>query len=458
VSAPQGADNEEIFALPWDGGQYLLYAPLRRVAAVVNRAAALSAGRALNGAPTASPADLAVARQLQESGFCVGPAPHPPVAPEDYVFRPYEVTLFPTTRCNLRCTYCYADGGKPGPELPWPHAKAAIDLVAENASLAGRDAFVVGFHGGGEPTLAWDMVCRCVLYAEQRARDSGLKVNVFAASNGLLTAEQRDFVAQHFVGLNISLDGPQDIQDRQRPRLDGRGSFSEVMATIQHFEQLQFAYGVRATVTARSAPHLSRLVSFFHQECPSLRQLHVEPVWCCGRCQRSGEQPPADGEFTRYFLEAWEEARELGLRLVYSGARLDVITNRFCAAAGEGFSVTPDGTVTSCFEVIDPLDPRAAVFHYGRFDQTTERYTFNAERLCGLRMLTVDHLAHCCDCFCKWHCAGDCLAKALGGGEPARHRGSIRCKLNRALTLAELRRVVGNTRGGSDNSRMEERG
>jgi len=342
----------------------------------------------------------------------------------------------------LRCTYCYAEGGRSGPELSWKQAKAAIDLVAGNARLAGRDAFAVAFHGGGEPTLAWDLLVECVAYAEDLAQQSGLKVHVYAASNGLLSGPQRAFIAKHFAGLNISFDGPEDIHDRQRPRVDGSGSFAGVLETVRHFESLGFPYGVRATVTSDSAKHLPRLVSFFRARCPSLRQLHVEPVWCCGRCRTSGDRPPEDSEFAHYFAEAWSLGQAAGLRLVYSGARLDVITNRFCAAAGDGFSVTPAGAVTSCFEVIDAEDPRAALFHYGRFELSAERFVFDEEKIAKLRSLTVDHLDHCRDCFCKWHCAGDCLAKALHGKAGGQHKGSVRCQLNRALTAADLKRVV----------------
>jgi uncharacterized protein len=442
VSSNSSCEREDIFALPWDDGSVLLYAPLRRTAAVVNRAAAVAAARALGGAVPVTDADQAVVRSLMEQGFLSGPAPAPPLAPADYVFRPYEVTLFPTSRCNLRCTYCYAEGGRAGPELSWKQAKAAIDLVAENAGLAGRDGFAVAFHGGGEPTLAWEMLTQCVSYAKKLAGQLGLKVNVYAASNGLLSQEQRAFIAEHFSGLNVSLDGPEDIHDRQRPRVNGGGSFALVLETVRFFERCRFPYGVRATVTSHSAKHLRRIVSFFRSECPSLRQLHVEPVWCCGRCQTSGERPPEDAEFTHHFLEAWNEAQAGGLRLVYSGARLDVVTNRFCAAAGDGFSVTPTGVVTSCFEVVDAEDSRAGLFHYGRFDSTTERYVFDHEKIAQLRLLTVDHLDRCRDCFCKWHCAGDCLAKALHGGAGSKHNGSIRCELNRALTAADLKRLV----------------
>jgi uncharacterized protein len=444
VSAERLTATEEIFVLEGRGeDRYTLYAPLRRAAALVNGSAAHAVRRFLtDGVEELDPDGLQVVELLRGQGLLRGEAPEPPTSPGDYLFRPYEVTLFPTTRCNLRCIYCYADAGMDAGKLSWEAAQAAIDFVADNAATTGRDDFVVGFHGGGEPTLCWDLIERSVEHAEQRAEALGLTARIHAASNGVLSAARRRFIADHFTGMNISLDGPRDIQDRQRPLADGVGSFDAVMETVRHFEELGFAYGVRATVTAHSAPRLGEIVRFFRTSCPSLDQLHVEPVWFCGRCRTSGERPPEDEAFIAHFLDAWEEGERLGLRLFYSGARLDTLTNKFCAAPGDGFSITPEGMVSSCFEVTASDDPRARVFHYGRFDAEAGRYLIDQDRIERLRRLTVEHLPFCRDCFCRWHCAGDCLAKALPRGDPETHQGSSRCTLNRALTLAELQRIL----------------
>ena len=187
----------------------------------------------------------------------------------------------------------------------------------------------------------------------------GLEVKIHCATNGVLSAAQRKFVVSHFTGVNISFDGPASIQDRQRPLANGKRSFAQVMRTLKYFREARFPFGIRVTLTAQEGHRLSEIVGFIHEQCPQLDQLHVEPVWLCGRCRMSGESPPAEKDFIAYFAEAYKLARQLGFSLFYSGARLDALTNKFCAAPGEGFSVTPDGIITSCFEVTDPADARA---------------------------------------------------------------------------------------------------
>ncbi len=427
--------------------RYYLYAPLRRGLAVVNGAAARVVARYLDGGiDDLPPPAVAVIEQLTERGLLGSSPPKPPLFPDDYTFQPHEVTLFPTTRCNLRCRYCYADAGHRVETMPWEIARAAIDRVASNAGLLGAPRFGVGFHGGGEPLLEWEFVVRCVEHARRAAADRGLDADIYAATNGLLTAGQRAFVAEHFSTVNISLDGPPDIQDRNRPRVDGGGSYAGVAATLRDFDARGMHYGVRSTVTRGMVERLVEVVEHLHGEF-GLAYLHLEPVWNCGRCRSSGTRPPDADEFVRHFVAASERGRELGLEVHYSGARIDVLTSRFCAAPGDGFSVLPDGRVSSCYEVLEPSDPRAEVFHYGHFDGATGEFVFDTDRLARLQGFSVEHLEYCADCFCKWHCAGDCLAKVFERCGRPHHEGSDRCQLNRELTLAALDRLIQNPDG-----------
>ena len=346
-----------------------------------------------------------------------------------------------TARCNLRCRYCYADAGRKSVEMPWPLAKAAIDLVAENAGRLGSPRFAVGFHGGGEPLLAWNLVVQSVEYARACAEEKGLTVEIFAASNGFLSPEQRDYVASHFSSLNVSLDGPPDIQDYNRPTLSGSGSYALVCETLKDFDRRGFPYGVRATITASSVARMVDIVEHLTSEFRPT-YVHLEPVWQCGRCLTTGELPADESDFIEHFRSAAQRGRELGANVTYSGARLGMLVSKFCAAPGDGFSVLPEGIATSCFEVTELSDPRAQIFHYGHYDPSAGAFVFDHERLAALRTLSVENLSFCQDCFCRWHCAGDCLAKVFERSGSAEHQGSPRCGLNRALTLASLRDLV----------------
>jgi uncharacterized protein len=269
----------------------------------------------------------------------------------------------------------------------------------------------------------------------------GLKVEIFAATNGLLNKEQREFISKYFTTLNISLDGPRDIQDHNRPQKDGSGSFDHIYKILKYFNEVEFPYGIRTTITESIVNRMEEIVEYFGAEF-HLSYLHFEPVWMCGRCLTNGEQPPSDEEFIQNFLKAVVKGREYGIDILYSGARLDTLTSKYCAAPGDGFSVLPNGCVTSCYEITESDNPKAAIFHYGYYERTDKKFIFNNERIKSLRKLSVENIEFCADCFCKWHCAGDCLSRVFDISSSTTHKGSSRCTLNRDITLAKLDEIV----------------
>ena len=432
--------NDNIFVLERPDSSYILYAPLSKKAGVINGSGVNTIVKHLDN-EVLSDKESEFIRQLYEQDFLTEKKVDMPVFPEGYSYMPHEVTLFVTSRCNLRCRYCYADAGKSSQDMKFETARAAVDLVANNAGLCGLPRFTVGFHGGGEPTVAWSMVTQIVEYAQQTAEQKGLDVEIFAATNGIFNAQQREYIVKHFTNLNISIDGPEDIQNYNRPTVNGSGSFAVIKDNLKYFDECKFQYGVRATITEKNIRELPQTVEWFKSEF-NIDYLHIEPVWQCGRCITSGELSPSDDDFIHYYMLASEKADLLNVKLIYSGLRLDSLISKFCAASGDGFNVLPDGTVTSCYEVTEANNPKAELFHYGRYDSATQSFVFEHDKIKRLQGYSVENLNYCSDCFCKWHCAGDCISKVFDVSGSFEHQGSSRCLINRTLTLKQLEKLI----------------
>jgi uncharacterized protein len=445
--SPQGAGwarnrqvkiTTDLFVVPHTADRYLLYAPLQRWALLANQdsvdlLAALERGEPPDGAASTG----AFLELLKNLGLVDGPGsgPLPPASDGPDTFHPTQATLFLTTCCNLRCVYCYASAGESRRTMAWPVARAAVDEIVRNAVITGTKGVRLGFHGGGEPTLPFGLFTRIVEYAEAQATQHGLELAVSTATNGILAPGRREWLLTHLTEIGISLDGLPAIQNSQRPRRDGRGSFDQVAATLDRVQETHLPFGIRATVTQGSAPYLVKLVDLVAKRWPRCRSLHAEPVFNCGRCTTNGVAAPDDAAFVEAFLHAWRVARDRHVNLDYSGARLGLTTNAFCQAAEGNFCVTPTGRVTSCFEVSDIADPRAGVFFFGRYHPGQGRFVFDREKLAGLRSLVVIKRAFCADCFIKWHCAGDCAAKVLHScSDWERAAGSPRCAINQAIS------------------------
>jgi uncharacterized protein len=132
-------------------------------------------------------------------------------------------------------------------------------------------------------------------------------------------------------------------------------------------------------------------------------------------------------------------ARGRRIEVGYSAARLGVYVHSYCAASEPNFCVAPGDIVTACYEVSSETDARADHFVYGRYDRSASKYQFDDERIGTLRAICVEGNAECAHCFCKYHCAGDCPAKA---GFPHRLAGP-RCELNRGATIDQIAETLG---------------
>ena len=424
----------ELFVVRDEKGP-ILYAPLKKLSARVNESAVAAVSRRLYGKPLTEE-DLKCLGLLEECGFF-----EETETPRNCVQAPVQVTLFPTDGCNLRCRYCYAGAEKRRHLMPLEVGKAAIDLVADNAKKQDFSDFVVGFHGNGEPFSAFPLVQELCKYAYEAGERVGLKPRLTMASNGVMNEKQLDWLMAWFDSVNISFDGLEELQNRQRPMADGGPSFPYVHRTLKRLNDGGKTFGIRATLTASSVDMLPRIAEFVLTNYPHCDPLHVEPAWEAGRSLSTGEHTPDAEKFIEKFLEA--DALLGGrMRLVFSAARTDHIGLGFCSVCSDSFVVTSEGLVTSCYEVCEMSDPRASRYVYGAYSPEEKCFVFDEEKRRDLHRLTVDNMPECRNCFCKYHCSGDCAAKLLGTRPPEEHAGSERCRITRALTLRQIQKSL----------------
>jgi uncharacterized protein len=446
VAGPQGMVpvlSAEVFTIPLQRDRFIVYAPLRRAAfvgnaRVVNFLADLHAGIF---DPTADPDGSLVEFLRRLEILDAGPEKLPITVfggdPE-----PTSVTLFLTSACNLRCTYCYASAGDtPRRSMSIDVARRGIDFVAGNASKKKLPSFEVAYHGGGEPTVNWRTMTESFRYARQKASQLGLEVVGASATNGVLNDAQIDWIVDNLQGVSLSFDGLPAVHDRHRPMATGGGSSARVMHTIRRFDQAGYRYGLRLTVTHDQIAQLPESVEFICQNFKAER-IQVEPAYQLGRWRQAPSAETA--EFIAAYRAAQQRALRYGREITYSAARLETLTNHFCGITQDSFCLSPDGNVSACYEAFSEQNEWAKVFFYGRPDRESSGYAFDPAVLENLRRQAVQHRPYCQGCFAKWHCAGDCYHKSLTVGGREEFAGSDRCHITRELTRDQiLARIAG---------------
>lgn len=149
------------------------------------------------------------------------------------------ITLQVTQQCNLRCSYCAYSGTYENrihndKSMNIDVARKGIDILVNNSSESPKIS--VGFYGG-EPLLRADFIKECVHYAKKQSE--GKEVTFHMTTNGTLLSENIiDFLVENNFSLLISLDGPEEMHDKNRVfAANGKGTFKSIVNNIERFNK-----------------------------------------------------------------------------------------------------------------------------------------------------------------------------------------------------------------------------
>jgi uncharacterized protein len=216
------------------------------------------------------------------------------------------------------------------------------------------------------------------------------------------------------------------------------------MRTIKEMDKASFKYGIRMTVTYDSLKRLPDAIRFLASE-TRVKIIQVEPAFPQGRGMITGVPAKSYAKFIRSFEEAYNIAEASGIRLSYSGARPAMITTRFCGAPSDSLVVLSGGELSTCVEVHDTNHPMARDFIIGKI--VDDQVTIDVEQWRRIVSRTVNNISYCKDCFCKYHCAGDCIRKTFSAKSEDSFKPSPRCRLNRELTKFLLLKKIATSDG-----------
>lgn len=164
------------------------------------------------------------------------------------------MVLFLNQTCNLNCIYCFGDAGEYGKQevMSLETATASVDWLLDSSLDAGK--VYINFFGG-EPLMSFPLMKSVVLYAKARAMERSKDISFSVSTNAtLLDDDMLSFLSRAGVEPLISFDGPPEIQNRQRPFKNGKGSFDKVIENISKLQSVFPNLTARATLCAQSDP------------------------------------------------------------------------------------------------------------------------------------------------------------------------------------------------------------
>ena len=337
--------------------------------------------------------------------------------PDDFINR---ITLELTSVCNLRCIYCYANGGNRPKTMNWKMAKAGIGWAINKCE---EKTFSINFYGSGEPLLAFPMMKKSYEYAKEKCDKKSIKLTVQCTTNGTLITED---IAKWFKKVNmklkISFDGIEELQNKQRPFRDGSQSYPVLKKSIILLNKYKINYATVVCITKDSLFKMSQIVNNLHSL--NVKSVVFSRIEETGRCKETGTGSPDFVKFWREYEKASKLAKKYKMMINNNSpykpgvkTKSGELCDYYCKACGHAFNVTARGFITSCFVVTDKNKSFSDAFFYGKIGGG--KVKIDRKKLEYLRNRRVNNMLKCKDCYAKYFCRGGCLL------EEGRNTGSV---------------------------------
>jgi uncharacterized protein len=329
------------------------------------------------------------------------------------------LSLAVAQKCNLGCTYCYAqqgDFGGPARNMPLETALEAVELLLREAGPGERVnlSFL-----GGEPLFNRAVIRAATERAVARAREKGVVLTLSLTTNGtLLTAEDAGFLEEHGFAVTVSLDGPQQVHDRLRAFKGGQGSFARVMANLEPLlaRQRRMQVSARVTVTPKNLGLRQTLDTFvgmgFHSVgfSPMLSSPTGRDELGHSELEQMLEQMvDCGGEFERRLIAG---QRYPFSNMVNAMREIHKGTHRpYPCGAGAGYlGVSATGELSACHRFV------------GDEEGAMGDVASGVDRQRQARWLTERHVHRqepCRSCWARYMCSGGCHHEVIQRGRPA---------------------------------------
>jgi uncharacterized protein len=322
-------------------------------------------------------------------------------------------------KCNLGCTYCYAQQGEFGgaaKNMELTEALRAVDLLVGKAEPGAKLnlAFL-----GGEPLVNRKVLRAATEHALQLARGREAKITFSITTNGtLLTEDDGRFFEQHGFAVTVSIDGPADVHDAQRPFKGGAGSYDAIMKRVAPLLKMQHNMQVsaRVTVTPRNLSLRPTLDGFI---AAGFHSVGFSPMLSAPTA--AGEMQAGDLELMLGEMidcgQEYERASRSGRRypfanMVNAMREIHRGTHRpYPCGAGAGYlGVSAEGELSACHRFVG--DEQGAM---GSLDDGVDM----SRQADWLATRHVHRQEPCRSCWARYLCGGGCHHEVIGRGRPA---------------------------------------
>lgn len=267
------------------------------------------------------------------------------------------VILSLTTSCNLGCAYCQNEPAFKSicsNSIDLEFYEKICDSINEYLSLSEKKS-ITFCYSGGEPLLVGLQYFKNIIEIQKKVfHENNIIKNVIQTNGSLITQEWAEFFKENNISVSVSLDGPEYIQNLQRPLSTGMPSLDKVVNGITILKENNISFGTLTVITKNSLPYAKEILHFISSLGPNM--MGYLP------CVDRGPKIDAHdyGKFMIDLYDAWMEMNDSTIRIrelthvVQSLANVPHCVG--CQFGGEcphHINIAPDGKVSVCDQYIN---------------------------------------------------------------------------------------------------------
>lgn len=315
-----------------------------------------------------------------------------------------EVLVANTWKCNLRCSYCFVRKTDKMKEEEFMSPETAVRVIdALDEGLPGVRRIKVHLYGG-EPFTNLPAIEAMVKRAGEK--EAG-RFGFIASTNGTVLSDAViDVAAAGKFDIVLSIDGPAEIHDECRKRMDGSPTHRDVIRFLEAVRSRTSCY-VTAAAVIRSGHRLLHAVEY-------LRTLPIDNIKAQAVRLAIGTPYALTEEDMKLYQQDLEvigrqvieelEAEKVPLDRRFAGRVMKLLIKgeglmRYCDAGRTNLGITPTGIVKACLLV----DEDDAVL--GHVNDSVETW-----KQTGLKWQERPLRQKCTSCSYLQLCGGGCPA------------------------------------------------
>lgn len=279
-------------------------------------------------------------------------------------------TVIITPKCNLKCTYCINGSGSdlvtcPGTKTEWKNADEIIECLKKISKVRNLRSIKLF---GGEPMLKMGMVNELIERRSEFSPKDELTLIAFTTNAYYeLTEEQALFWKNNHVIVNVSLDGPRELNNASRVAVDGKDVFGRVTRNLEVLKKVGCPFALVSVLDERILDYGFTVTSLSDYISQYTETYKIEPSYSITEHDRHNTKIGEINTLSK-LLELQKEFIDEGFRrikslnvdnFIYENNFLRTISNliygapkEYVCSASDLIGIFPDKKVYACYNLM----------------------------------------------------------------------------------------------------------